>query len=411
MLPADTFDLDGDGNTTELLPVDQRGRGFPRFNQRSVDIGAFEASCTAITLEPGTLPNARVGVPYGHAIRASGGGSPYRFDTYPESNLPFRLELSTGGELFGTLIVSGPFSLRVSVTDVYGCSSDHDLTLTVTCPEITLEPGPLPNPSVGVPYNHAIGVIGGTGPYSFSATGLPDGLALSTEGVLSGAPKVSGTFTVAVTVTDAYGCGATHTYTLTIADPACGIIIGPTSLKIPYLATVYYQPLSVAPSGQYTVSVSAGTLPPGVSLFAIGHNWFLGGIPTKPGEYTFTLAATKTNSPCAPTRTYTVTVPPTVLPQLTCVVKTGNNKYTARFGYDNSTDAAVTILVGFDNYFTPGNPNRQQTTAFQKGRVTNAFSVPFTVSGHNSNLALWYLRGPDGVRRPVNITTATSRGP
>ena len=48
-LPADTFDLDGDANTAEALPVDGRGLGFPRNADSSdvdttqvVDIGAFE---------------------------------------------------------------------------------------------------------------------------------------------------------------------------------------------------------------------------------------------------------------------------------------------------------------------------------------------------------------------------------
>jgi hypothetical protein len=48
-LPTDTFDLDGDANTAETLPVDQRGTGFPRTadsadanTTQTVDIGAFE---------------------------------------------------------------------------------------------------------------------------------------------------------------------------------------------------------------------------------------------------------------------------------------------------------------------------------------------------------------------------------
>jgi hypothetical protein len=49
-LPQDTFDLDGDGNTTETLPFDQRGPGFIRVadfadpdTTATVDIGAFES--------------------------------------------------------------------------------------------------------------------------------------------------------------------------------------------------------------------------------------------------------------------------------------------------------------------------------------------------------------------------------
>ena len=52
-LPADTFDLDGDANIAETLPVDQRGLGFPRTadsadadTTQTVDIGAYEAHPT-----------------------------------------------------------------------------------------------------------------------------------------------------------------------------------------------------------------------------------------------------------------------------------------------------------------------------------------------------------------------------
>ncbi|MEM9478473.1 MAG: right-handed parallel beta-helix repeat-containing protein, partial [Verrucomicrobiota bacterium] len=41
-LPADAFDVDGDFDTTEALPTDQRGVGFPRIEGINTDIGAFE---------------------------------------------------------------------------------------------------------------------------------------------------------------------------------------------------------------------------------------------------------------------------------------------------------------------------------------------------------------------------------
>jgi hypothetical protein len=53
------------------------------------------------------------------------------------------------------------------------------------------------------------------GPYTFTATGLPAGLTLSTSGVLSGTPTVTGQFTYTVTATDVAGntgsssCGVT----------------------------------------------------------------------------------------------------------------------------------------------------------------------------------------------------------
>ena len=67
-LPADIFDLDGDSNTTEPLPFDQRGTGFNRTadgngeGTATVDIGAFEVQTILVTNTadsgPGSLRQA-----------------------------------------------------------------------------------------------------------------------------------------------------------------------------------------------------------------------------------------------------------------------------------------------------------------------------------------------------------------
>ncbi|WP_341531797.1 choice-of-anchor Q domain-containing protein (plasmid) [Nostoc sp. UHCC 0302] len=47
-IPADIIDIDSDGNTTEPVPYDQRGRGFVRVSGGRVDIGAYEAQVNVI---------------------------------------------------------------------------------------------------------------------------------------------------------------------------------------------------------------------------------------------------------------------------------------------------------------------------------------------------------------------------
>jgi hypothetical protein len=57
--------------------------------------------------------------------------------------------------------------------------------------------------SVGTAYpSFQFTATGGTTPYTWTATGLPGGLTLSTSGLLSGTPTASGNFNVSVTVTD-----------------------------------------------------------------------------------------------------------------------------------------------------------------------------------------------------------------
>ncbi len=60
LVAADTLDLDGDGDTTETLPYDQRGTGFPRIVGGTVDSGAYESNflppaLTSFTPTSGTI--------------------------------------------------------------------------------------------------------------------------------------------------------------------------------------------------------------------------------------------------------------------------------------------------------------------------------------------------------------------
>jgi hypothetical protein len=60
LLPTDSFDLDADGNTSEVLPVDQRGAGFARIIGASVDIGAYEQPLVNAAPVVGALNNYTV---------------------------------------------------------------------------------------------------------------------------------------------------------------------------------------------------------------------------------------------------------------------------------------------------------------------------------------------------------------
>ena len=217
-----------------------------------------------------------------------------------------------------------------------------------------------------------------------------------------------GSYTVTVTATDNCGAQTTRTFTLTVTTTGCSVTVNPATLKQPYVAVPYVELLSASPAanpGSYTFGVSAGALPPGLQLVTALGVTSIAGLPTAPGTYNFTIKAKRNGTTCEGTRSYTVTIPATVVPILECVKRNANGSYTARFGYNNSTGAAVTIPVGANNYFTPGNQNRGQTTVFQPGRVVNAFSVIFKANG--SNLAVWFLKGPDGVLRSVNVRTTS----
>jgi hypothetical protein len=75
----------------------------------------------------------------------------------------------------------------------------------------------LPDATVNTAYAATLTATGGTGPYSWSATGLPAGLSLDVStGSLSGTPSLAGAYTPTITVTDSASKTATAALTLTV---------------------------------------------------------------------------------------------------------------------------------------------------------------------------------------------------
>ncbi len=314
-----------------------------------------------------------------------------------------------------------PETFSVIVVDQRGISRPADLlavsngagngtdlgAFEFQCSAIALPSSAPPNGTLNTAYAHTFTATGGTAPYTFFATALPPGLSLTSAGQLTGTPTAGGTFEFTVGVYDAYGCTNNGHYSLTIADSTCGIGLTPATLAQPYVAIPYWQMLGTSGGSKYILSVTAGMLPHGVQLVSTSSGSALLGIPKTPGTYTFTITGAKSGSTCRPTRTYTVTIPKTVVPLLTCVQKINSTTYRGTFGFDNTTGGSVTIPVGADNYFTPGAQNRGQATVFPTGTTTAAFSITFTANHNNNDLAVWFLRGPDGQKRLVTVTRAT----
>ncbi len=81
---------------------------------------------------------------------------------------------------------------------------------------LSISPTSAPQGSVGSPYSTLFTATGGTGPYTWSATGLPSGLTMTTSGILSGTPVAPGTTQIMISVTDATGSSNSIQLPLTI---------------------------------------------------------------------------------------------------------------------------------------------------------------------------------------------------
>ncbi len=118
---------------------------------------------------------------------------------------------------------SGTDSFTYTATNGTGTSAAATVAITVSSPTLGFTPsaGTLTSGTVGVAYSQSVAVTGGTSPYTYSATGLPTGLAISSSsGTISGTPTVSGTFSTTVTATDGNHVTGAVAYTLYVAPLA-----------------------------------------------------------------------------------------------------------------------------------------------------------------------------------------------
>jgi hypothetical protein len=197
------------------------------------------------------------------------------------------------------------YQYRAVFTNACGSTNSAAATLSVTCPTVTVGPASISPGTVGSSYSQTFTQTGGSGvsTWDLSAGALPNGLALSPAGVLSGIPTASGNFNFTVRATAVNGCQGAQTYTITITCP--GLIINPTTLpegraQQPYPATTITATGSVGP---YTFGLSAGQLPGGLNLI----NSVLMGTPNQAGVFNFSVTANDAAG-CTGTHSYTLRI-------------------------------------------------------------------------------------------------------
>ncbi len=132
-------------------------------------------------------------------LTATGGAPPYTFAL--SCTLPDGLSFS-GITISGTPTTPGSADCTVTVTDSLKATASKGFTIKVIAPPITFTGGTLPAGQVGADYTGQVTARGGTPPFTYSGTGLPDGLSLAANGAISGTPTTAGQFSFSITATD-----------------------------------------------------------------------------------------------------------------------------------------------------------------------------------------------------------------
>ncbi len=179
-----------------------------------------------------SLPDGMVGEEYEAELEAIGGEGEYTWTLVENGNgdneLPEGLELSSDGVISGTPEADEVSTFEVQVEDesVPDPQSDTQaLTISIAkALEIVTTSEDLPEGEVNEAYEAELEATGGVGDYTWTLVDngngddeLPDGLALSSDGVISGTPEAGGVFEFEVQVEDEAEETAEKELTITIA--------------------------------------------------------------------------------------------------------------------------------------------------------------------------------------------------
>ncbi|GAA4797439.1 putative Ig domain-containing protein [Lysobacter hankyongensis] len=219
---------------------------------------------------------------------------------------------STTGQITGTAsnLTQASYSARIVASDG-SLTGTGTFTFNVTNTPPTA--GTIPAQTAGRNQAFNFNVAGyfsdvNSNPLTFTASGLPAGLSISTAGLISGTTTVAlGNYTVTVTANDGRGGTVNASFTLTVANSAP---VAPTINNQTATAGVAWSftaPAFTDPNGDALTYTASGL--PGWMTFNATTRVF-SGMPGVVGSWSITLTATDTAGATA-SRTFTVTTPST----------------------------------------------------------------------------------------------------
>jgi hypothetical protein len=257
-------------------------------------------------------PDASVGRSYQLTATASGNVGSVSW-SIASGVLPAGLVFNAAtGTISGVPTAWGTFTVVIQGTDSWGSNRSDAKPLTISVAPVTLviTTTALPHATYRTAYQATLTATGGTGALVWSAvSALPAGLTLSPNGVINWTPGTVETVSLTVRASDANWESSTDTKALTlVVDPPIFTVSVP-SASTGGVGVVYQMAASSAGQvGAVAWSISAGALPPGVTINpATG---VISGVPTSSGSFTATVQARDSWNARVASATTTITIAP-----------------------------------------------------------------------------------------------------
>ncbi len=318
-----------------------------------------------LTIATATLPSGQVGTAYAGQFTAAGGTPPYTW----AGSAGGGLSVSSSGAVSGTPPAVGTFAVTVTVTDSLGAKANGSFSVTVNGPSLVVTTSSLPNGALTSAYSASLSATGGTPPYTWSASGLPAGIAVSSSGTLSGTPTSPGGFTVTVTVKDSTGVSASANLALTISSTPLKITT--TGISPPTLGTSFSLAFG-ATGGAPPFTWSATGLPAGVAISPTGT---LSGTASALGTSPITVNVTdSTGLKASETLNLTVALPAAPAVSIAGLPSTANPATQSTASVTFNATYPVDVTVNLTLTFTPlsgaDDPNIQFSTGGRTATLT-----------------------------------------
>jgi hypothetical protein len=379
--------------------------------------------------------SATVGTAFSQQLATSTAISPYAWSLATGSTLPTGWNLSSTGLLTGpapTAGQAGTFAFTANVADsgtATAQTASADLTVTVNPAAAITFAGTVPaTATYKVAYTGSAAASGGAGTLTYTATGLPGWLAVSsTTGAITGTPTAAGTFNFTVTAADAFGDSASQAYTLVVSYPPVTITPASGSLPFGYTGTAYSSQTLTVTGGSgagYTWTITG--LSDGLTSSASGATATISGTPTAAQKISFTASVTDGAGNISSANSYTIQVYdpltlPTANPSTLPSVATVNVAYTGTVaasggsgnyswavtglsdGLTSSTSGATLTISG-----TPTSTGTISITATVTDTTTSKTAGPITYAIAASNALTLPQTNPSTLPSAATVNVAYS---